>query len=293
MIIRHTLSCASITHLIESLPHGYYEDDSTSLTKSEGSATDNSITTTTSSAPREPFPYLNTSGLSAKEKEILFEKLLEESVRIRLSFISLLADTEASLRNRRIQTSKIHEDLKSSDLHPHNRIAGLTTIQAIMGQLKEYLNFLDFGLLERIVQKFGTQGDHAGLHAYKQRLAEFAQQRVFECPEGMFGNACVGDDEEVVKVRGIDTKTSLHDLTLSQVQMFASILRRELDCDLRLTSCRREEGSLELGFGVLSSAARSVFPLSEERRRKLVSLGVWQVTCGDYIFRETEHWVHM
>lgn len=249
-------------------------------------------TTTVISPVVEPFLFLNTSGLSASEKDELFGRLLEESIAIRLSFVLLQSDIEISLISRNIEALRIYEEMKSANIHYHERITGLVDIPAMMGKLREYLSFFDYSLLEFIVQKFGTSEDQTNLDAYKQSLAEFSQRRIFECPEGIFSNGFINEEKEAT-VHWIDAKTILYDLTLSQIQTFTSNLCRELDLhdsDMRLVKCMKSEQGLELRFGILSSAATECFPLPEsgDKKEHLVSLGVWKIECGDYTFEHKQ-----
>ena len=97
-------------------------------------------------------------------------------------------------------------------------------------------------------------------------------------------------------VKWTDTKTILYDLSLNQVEIFASIFCKELDiddCDVRLMQCQISDRSLVLSFGVLSSAVASCFPLSDEKKEKLVSLGVWRLDCEDYTFQHQKVCMHV
>lgn len=239
-------------------------------------------------APLEPFPYLNTSGMSVNERNALSERLLQESLMIRLAFASLVEETKASFLERGINSTKIHDELKSSNFVHYKTVTAVESVEAVVGFLSEYWGFNDYSILEYLILKLGVHDDRESLDKYKQNLAEFARRRLFECPVRMFGLS-LGGEEIGVTVKRVDKKTILYDTTLNQIQIFSTILKKEMDIDgseMRLICYQKEEGSLELQFGVLSSSAKAVFPLSSEKKEKLASLGVWLVSCGEHIFQQ-------
>lgn len=254
----------------------------------ESTGISETIATTNLPAVLEPFPYLNISGLSVNEKVALSERLLQESLTLRLAFTSLVSDTEASLLQRKINAIEIQEELKSSNFLHHETVAGVDSVEEVLGCLGEYWGVCDHSILEYIILKLGTHKERENLKKYQQSLAEFAGRRVFECPVWMFG-ASLGEAEVAVTVKRMDEKTILYDTTLSQVNIFSAILKREMDVDgsdMRLIAYKKDGSSLELEFGMLASLAGSIFPLSSEKKEKLVSLGVWLVSCDDYIFQQ-------
>lgn len=271
------------THLME-------QDESISSSTTSTSSTEGGSIPITSPKAQDPFPYLKTSGLSTKEKDELFERLLQESMTIRLAFASLVSNTVMSLMTQDIGSSKIHDELKSSRLNHYRTVAGVESVGMALGNLGEYWGFSDNSLLEQIILKLGTSGDKQDLERYRQGLAEFAQRRIFECPSGMFGPS-LGQSEELVTVKRRDQSTILNDMSLNQVQILSAIIKSEMGVapsDMRLVSYHKEEHmvSLELIFCILGLAADSLFPLSGEKEERMTSLGVWHVSCGEYIFQQ-------
>ena len=259
---------------------------STTSNMEEGSAS------ITSSQTQNPFPYLKTSGLSFKEKDELYERLLQESMTIRLAFASLVSNTVMSLMTQDISSSKIHDELKSSRLNHYRTVAGIESIGMALGNLGEYWGFSDNSLLEQIILKLGSSEDKQNLENYRQSLAEFAQRRIFECPTGMFGPS-LGQSEELVTVKRKDQSTILNDMSLNQVQIISAILKSEMGVepsDMRLVSYHKEEHmvSLELIFCMLALAAETLFPLTGEKEERMASLGVWHISCGEYIFQQND-----
>lgn len=192
-----------------------------------------------------------------------------------------------SFLQRDISSVMICNELKSSNLLHYKTVAGVDGVGTALGCLGDYWGICEHGILEHLILRLGTHEDQQSLEKYHQDLAEFARRRLFECPVRMFG-ASLGEAEVAVMVKRLDAKTILYDTTLNQVQIFSAIFKKQMDIDsseMRLLSYQKDGSSLELEFGVLVSLTDTVFPFSSEKKEKLISLGVWLVSCGDYIFQ--------
>lgn len=238
---------------------------------------------------KSPFPHVMTSGMSAKEKDTLFERLLEESSEIRLAFTTLVSSTAMSLleRNEVISGETICDYLKFLNLPHFDFTARLQSAIEIMGNLNEFWSFLDYYLLELIIQKFGTPTDRDNLKSYKHSLAEYSRRRLFECPANF--SSPLKENEKALILKRKDRRTFLSDLTLNEVQIFLGILKKHIDvneCDLRLISYERDGDSLELQFAILSEVSTNLFPLSEEKKDKLEYLDIWYLECEDNYYEK-------
>ena len=229
--------------------------------------------------------------MSTKEKDALFERLLQESSEIRLAFTMLVSNiTMSLLSSEEVDVTCIHDHLKSLDLQHYKVLAGLYSTGEAMGNLNEYWSFLDYGLLEHITQKFGSPTDRESLDKYKESLADYSRRRLFQCPSN-FGPPAK-ENEKTLVLKRKDRRTFLSDLTLNEVQIFSSIFKKSMDvddCAMRLISYERDDQSLELSFAILSSVSADLFPLSEEKKEKLDYLDVWLLECEeDSIVRERQ-----
>lgn len=235
---------------------------------------------------QEPFPHLTTSGMSAKEKDALFERLLLESSEIRLAFTMLESNiTMSLLGSSEVDGTCIHDFLKSANLQHFKVLAGLYSTGEVMGNLNEFWSFFDYGLLDHITHKFGTAIDRDNLEKYKQNLAEYSQRRLFECPANIAAPA--KENEKMLVLKRRDRRTFLSDLTLNEVKIFCGIFKKQMDmdeCDMRLISYERDDQSLELTFAILSSVSDGLFPLSDDKKEKLEYLDVWLLECEDESF---------
>lgn len=78
---------------------------------------------------------------------------------------------------------------------------------------------------------------------------------------------------------------SYESYTVSHLYAFVSNLQRVLNIPaMLLRLCHIGVGSLKLIFQLPLSLQQAVFPLSSEQEEKLASLGVEQLSCGDYQF---------
>ncbi len=226
--------------------------------------------------------------MSAKEKDTLFERLLQESSEIRLAFTMLESNTTMSLlSSKEVDGTNIHDFLKSLNLQHYKILAGLYSTGEVMGNLNEFWSFFDYGLLEHIIQKFGSPTDRESLDQYKESLAEFSRRRLFQCPANISSPA--KENEKMLVLKRRDRRTFLSDLTLNEVKIFSGIFKKQMDvdeCDMRLVSYERDDQSLELRFAILSSVSANLFPLSEGKKEKLDYLDVWLLECEEESFQQ-------
>ena len=239
-------------------------------------------------AIREPFPLLSTSGLSIKEKDSLLEKLMMESMEIRLKFASLVSSITISFLSRDIDVSELTNELKSFGSLISESVSSIGSVGEAMGMLNECWDFNEYSLLEHLILKFGTSEDHESMEDYKENLGEFSRRRLFECPEGIFGNS-ENESEETVIMKRLEKGVTPYDVKLKDVQEISSSFRKQMgirDCDLRLRGVGREDQSLVLTFSVTSSIAAMIFPLLQDKKEMLFSKGIWHVTCGEHVFQQ-------
>ena len=262
-----------------------YDED---LTQSQAANVTQTILYPTNVTLQAPFPHLTTSGLSAKEKDALFERLLQESSEIRLAFTMLESNiTMSLLGNTEVDGTCIHDLLKSLNLMHYKVLAGLYSTGEVMGNLNEFWSFFDYGLLEHITQKFGSVTDRESLEKYKRSLVEYSQRRLFECPASIASPA--KENEKMLILKRRDRRTFLSDLTLNEVKIFSGIFKKQMDvddCDMRLISYERDDQSLELKFAIVSSVSADLFPLSDDKKEKLEYLDVWLLECEDESFQQ-------
>ena len=240
---------------------------------------------------RDPFPYLVTSGFSLDEKNALLERLMLESMDIRYKFGRLSSDVQMSLQARNVSINDISDVVKIVHPRYHDNIFKhqATDVSTAMGLLNDSWNFYFYGTLEYMVVKLGTAGDQVTLRVYKRSLDEYSKRRLFECPDGILGGSKREDEEDMV-VKKANYDTSVYDTTLGDVRHVVSKLQMVMgveELEVRLVSTGIEDHHLLLFFAVNSSLRHSqaIFPLSHERKERLMADGIWHVSCGDFIFQ--------
>lgn len=240
---------------------------------------------------QSPFPYLITSGLSAGEKESLLERLMIESADIRLKFCTLASNFHGSLLLRNVDTTKLNDEVRNFHPYYYERIYKYraTDITTAMGLLHNNLNFHFYDVLSHVITKLGTVDDKQALLSYQNTHAEFSKRRLFECPTGVFGGSRWEHEEEMI-VKKLNRNKSINDVTLADLSVFVEQLRKEVKVDefsMRLLGVAVEEGSTLLYFALDMSLVNSdaTFPLSHELKLRLIDMGVWHVSCGEFIFQ--------
>ena len=207
-------------------------------------------------------------------------------------FQEIFAAMRDSLKSRLISISEItsHLDLlgpikptyQDSGLPPlRHQLPGLAdakTVDAVMSIVKDYCSFFNYRMLEHLINNLGTEQDKVKLAKYKEDFAKYGEQRVFECPPK------VGEMSEEGYANMIVTLDDAFDnCTMNHVHSFIGNLQKTLNIS-HLKLCRITPGSIKLIFQLPHSVQQAIFPLSSEQEAELSSLGVVQLSCGDYQF---------
>ena len=240
---------------------------------------------------QDPFPYLITSGLSAEEKDSLLERLVLETADIRLKFCTLASNFHESLLTRNVNVSKLNDEVHAFHPYYYERVYKYraTDITTAVGLLHNNLNFHFYAVLRHLIAKLGSIDDRMALRNYESVHAEFCKHRLFECPDRIFGGARWEHEEELIVKKSNKTK-SINDITLTDVTAFVEEFRKEIKADefsMRLLSTGVEDSHSVFYFAMDTSLVNSdaAFPLSLERKERLMAAGVWHVSCGEFIFQ--------
>ena len=238
------------------------------------------------------FPILSPDKLCKEEKEQLHQKLYTDSEELMYKFQEIFAAMRDSLKSRLISISEIssHLDLlgpikptyHDSGLPPlRHQLPGLAdakTVDAVMSVVKDYCSFFNYRMLEHLVNKLGTEQDKEKLAKYKEDFARYGERRVFECPPK------VGEMREEGYANMIVTLDDAFDsCSTNHIHSFIGNLQKTLNIT-HLKLCRISLGSIKLIFQIPLCVQQAIFPLSSEQEAELSSLGVVQLSCGDYQF---------
>ena len=231
------------------------------------------------------FPYLDLKGMSKDEKQQLHRRLYAESVDIMFKFQDLFTETTKSLKERNVSTRDLSNHLAclgslkptyndsegSAFRHQLPQLRYTELVDDAMSEVvNEYCSFFNYHIIERIINKLGTEQDKDNLSKYKEEFAEYGKCHIFECPSevGERSDHCV--DMFVVLDKNYDN------CTVSNLDLFVINLHKILNVSSGsgLKLCHIEPGSLKLTIQLPFSVLQNIFPLSSEQEAALAGLGV-------------------
>jgi len=245
-------------------------------------------------------PYLDASGLTTDQKNILVGRLLDESQEMLFAFQRLLSRAIRLLKQQKIPPEDLVTELMSlSALDPvlnkakvpvtntpvfrecQKELLNAKSINDVFFTIQDFFSFVNYKIIEHIIAVFGTNDDQEEVQKYKETFERYCKRRVFECPPHIYGSrsesgrACL-----VVKKDDVLSNFSMNELRVFQYKLCRIL--QVTDHTLQLLSV--EEGCLQLTFQIPSFLQHLIFPLSEDQQKSLKVEGVLMLMCGDYMF---------
>jgi len=160
------------------------------------------------------------------------------------------------------------------------------TISEIFHILCPYFDYLNYELLEYIIELHGTNDDAERLRSYHDKLHKFCKRRIFEVlmPGSDTGT---GDSKQKKFVVKLNVRESIACKELRQIKgRIATILQVEMAA---LIIVGVDPGCVELTFLIPKFMAREIFPLSHEQASVLSrEASVIRLECGDYVLEVLE-----
>ena len=235
------------------------------------------------------FPFLeDAEGLDERQKEELKEQLKESTEGIMKAYYSLLSSFFMSLKQRTVSVDdvKTHlmvlnvynddsEEQQSLFQDQMDALKNAVTMNAVFDVLQGFSSFVNYDLIEHLIDLLGNDEDKERLKAYKEKFAEYAKRRVYECPSKTAASIASQCDV-YVKVESRFEKFSLYEL--SRFRKNLSDLLGIKRYAIRL--CCIEKGCIRLTFQIPYFVRERVFPLTSQQEKEFPKLGVRQLTCG-------------
>ena len=246
-------------------------------------------------------PFLDTSGLDEREKDYLVGKLLEDSRGMLFSFQKLVSKTCTSMKKRGVTPKELVDHLialgpldpvlresEGGALHKGlSEMRKANTVGDVFFQIRDYMSFFNYEILEHIVKELGTDDDRAEVDQYKGKLRDYCKRRAVECPLSYGMPSKSGHVRIVVKL-----DEDLEKYTVAELKLFQRNLSRILNLkEYALCLISVDKGCLELTFQMPSFLKQKVFPLSYKQEEALKWEGVVKVQCEEYHIpsKVTEH----
>jgi len=160
------------------------------------------------------FPYLDPSEVTPEQQKVLRRRLRTESKHINNKFQYLVSTTLTSLKKRHVAVCDFlphlmtfgtdepvlkHSQAPVFDQRLNDLQKARDLSEVFMG-LKDYMSFFNYHLIEHIVNTLGTEKDKAELKKYKTNFQQYAQRRVYECPQQFGPVSKVGHADIFVKI---------------------------------------------------------------------------------------------
>ena len=220
--------------------------------------------------------------LSTSEQEELMVTLYDDEKSMKLLFGKLVVKTRDSIEER-ISVVKFtgnilalgayepapgERDQSLLDEHKEE-ICRAGSISEIFNILSTYWNYLNYEILEYIIELHGTSEDAERLRKYNKELYKFCKRRIFELPpEGGNGNM-LSPKQERFRV-----KLNLHkDITYQQLLQIRGRIAKILKIRLAtLVLSRVDEGCVQLTFLIPKFVAQEIFPLSDDQTSTLAKM---------------------
>ena len=236
--------------------------------------------------------------LSPSEQEELKGMLCDDVKEMKRLFGSLVSTTCDSVEKRIpvVQFAKhilalgayepAPEDRDRSLLDEHRQeIKGAKAIPEIFIILCAYWNYLNYEVLEYIIEHYGTSDDTKRLRDYNKKLHDFCKRRLFEVPMPVRGNGT--ENKSSPKQGELNIKLDVReDIPADQFNQIKRTIAKILHVrPATLQICRITKGCVELTFLIPKFVAQEIFPLSHEQTSALrKDVSVIRLECGDYTF---------
>ena len=240
------------------------------------------------------FPLLeDVDGLDNAQKEVLRERLKDDTKNIMLQFYTLLSKFFISLQ----QDSKVTlEDFKThlmaidafddDEEHPsvfheqEDKLECATTLNEVFKVIKTFCSFFNYDLVKHLINLIGSNQDKAELETYETKFEEYAKRRVYESPK--LASPTAEQTNVYVKLESRFSRNSLVDLRKFHTTI--SKILKVSPCVMRL--CCIEKGCIKLTFQIPRFVEQRLFPLTSEQESSLMQMGVVQwLICGDYEYQ--------
>ena len=219
------------------------------------------------------FPYLNTQGLSKEDRMMLEDTLIYAAKDLRILF----ADTDTYI------AENLHADVTIvknfvldlvRDLEQEENVASInkaTSIPEIILALQPYKSFLNYEIIEKIANKFGSTEIRTEMQKYVTAFTDFCKRSAFELPNNVLPNKVKSENEKVFSVK-LTKKglVSLGDVVYARRKM-AYILGVK---KWALKICSIEDGCLCVRFLVPAAVMSKILPLSPDKKNALSDAGI-------------------
>ena len=236
--------------------------------------------------------------LSLSEQEEL-KAMLDDDVRKMKRLFGSLVTTTCDSVEERIPVVKFvkhilalgaydpaPEERDRSLLDEHRQeIKGAESISAIFIILSPYWSYLNYEILEYIIEHYGTSEDTEQLRSYKEKLTDFCKRRIFELPMPVRDNGTenILSPKQKKLIVKLDVREDISCGQFNRIKVMIAKILLVRPATLQISSIAA--GCVQLTFLIPKFVAQEIFPLSNEQKSALSKdVSVIRLECGDYTF---------
>ncbi len=220
------------------------------------------------------YPVLNVAGMSIEEKECLLNKLDKDVRAVQKKFSSLTLALKKSLVNyvehcdlalfvsglTVYDATKANYEKTFADIIPE--IFECDSISKIFLILSNYWSWINYDLLQDIVDGVGNDSDKANIEKYKSdTLKPFLEKSLSEIPVSIYGRFRMKNFQKLVFKIGTDMESH----SASSARRIKEKIAHHFGLEYRsILLARIEEGCLQITFLIPQIVIDTMFPLTQE-----------------------------
>ena len=234
------------------------------------------------------FPCLNIMGNSEQERKDIISKLEDETDEMKGKFSRLMTCTSISLKKQDISPEELavcvlslrafvpHEPDTALVDDDKEKIENSPSITKTFLILLKYTTFINYTVLEHIIEALGTQDDKESLKRYIADFEQFCQRSVFEIPSTAFKNGSSDTNRKTVTMKLVEVP----DNSLAYFLRIERKIARALKVKPSVLIIRSvKEGCIELTFSLPEHVAKEVLPPSDSQLEALREASVQMLEC--------------
>ena len=154
-----------------------------------------------------------------------------------------------------------------------------TNIINIFDIITEVCSFLDYSLLEHLINTLGSEEDKKRMKLYCKEFDQYARRRIYECPGIKPAHRTKWSDVYVK----LDSRLE-KEFTINKLQEFRYKISKILKISFTAVRfCCTQRGCIELRFQLPQFMKKGIIPLSSEQEKQLKQMDVIQFSYEEYV----------
>ena len=229
------------------------------------------------------------TGLSTNEQERLECQISDAVNKITREFAELQTNILLSLEKKGVKAQHVVAHVIAFGVTEANKdiLRKEESLAQVFILLTGCWSFLDYDLLDSIVEVFGTKKDCCRMREYQKKLIEFCKRRISELPSGvlLLSNGLEAQTQTLRRERLTIKLNIKSDPKLSVIKEIKKKIYKILDADSATLEIKEvKEGCVEVTFFILEGVSTLVFskPLTEKQCDAFRAASVLCLSCGSF-----------